>query len=102
MLSHTPMPSSTMYSTPTATSQTKNNATPSTSDSLSTDHGSIRLTCRFALLGPLPGLRNALTDRSEPDPAPPGAWPASRSVLWANSPAFAPAGANAGSAAPLG
>src|SRR5216117_1582736 len=59
-LSHTPMPSSTAYSTPTATSHTKNRATPRTSDSLSTDHGSNRLICKFARRGPRPGRRSAL------------------------------------------
>src|SRR5215469_7859624 len=53
------MPSSTPYSTPTATSHTKNNATDSTNASFSTDHGSTRLICRLARLGPRPGRRNA-------------------------------------------
>src|SRR4051794_36271713 len=59
-LSQTPMPSRTVYSTPTATSQTKNIATPSTRDSFSTDHGSKRLTCRLARRGPRPGRLRAL------------------------------------------
>src|SRR5690242_14674785 len=59
-LSQTPMPSRTVYSTPTATSQTKNIATPRTRDSFRTDHGSNRFTCSDARRGPRPGRRRAL------------------------------------------
>src|SRR3954453_17258685 len=59
-LSQTPMPSRTVYRTPTATSQTKNIATPRTRDSFKTDHGSNRFTCSDARRGPRPGRRRAL------------------------------------------
>src|SRR3569833_126020 len=59
-LSQTPMPSSTVYWTPTATSQTMIIATPRTRDSFRTDHGSNRFTCSDARRGPRPGRRNAL------------------------------------------
>jgi hypothetical protein len=49
-LSHTPIPPSTPYSTPTATSQMKN-TTASMSASLSTDYRSRRLSCSAACRG---------------------------------------------------
>src|SRR5690242_18011744 len=52
------MPSSTPYRTPTATIHTKNSATDSTNASLSTDHGSTRLSWRLARRGPRPARRS--------------------------------------------
>src|ERR1700757_4488130 len=54
-LAHTPMPPRTRYRNATAIIQTKNNATDSTSETLSTLHGSTRRICMLARTAPLVG-----------------------------------------------
>src|ERR1700726_1485035 len=72
-LAHTPMPPRTRYRNATAIIQTKNSATDSTSDTLSTLHGSTRRICMLARTGPLVGGRTCIRFvRASDTGSPPG------------------------------
>src|ERR1700693_1960095 len=72
-LAHTPMPPRTRYRNATAIIQTKNSATDSTSDTLSTLHGSTRRICMLARTGPLVGGRTCIRFvRADDTGSPPG------------------------------
>src|SRR6202140_1198776 len=70
---HTPMPPRTRYRNATAIIQTKNSAPDSTSDTLSTLHGSTRRICMLARTGPLVGGRTCIRfGRADDMGSPPG------------------------------
>src|ERR1700738_2237689 len=72
-LAHTPMPPRTRYRNATAIIQTKNSATDSTSDTLSTLHGSTRRICMLARTGPTVGVRTCIRFvRADDTGSPPG------------------------------